>query len=799
MVRNRSTTTRRSPIARIGLWVLGLWCAHTAAVFADDAERFADADIEFFEKRVRPILVQRCFECHASTSEKLRGGLRLDHREGALQGGDTGPAAEAGQPDKSLLVEAIRYDSQQIQMPPAGKLPDAEIAILVDWVRRGLPFPTSAPTAKPRQAIDIEAGRSHWAFRPLSSAASPGIPPAEWANWPRTWIDQFVLAGQLPRQLHPAPPASRQVLIRRVKLDLLGLPPTREEIHEFVNDNLPDAYQRLIDRFLSAPQYGERWGRHWLDLARYCDVPESWREGAAQAWLYRDWVARAFNEDLPYDNFVRHQFAADRLPNAKPQDNAALGFLGLSPTYWKELKLDHLMIKQVVAEEWEERIEAIGSTFLGLTLACARCHDHKYDPVTMRDYYALAGVLASIQLDDQSILPPAQASVARQARTRIKELQKKIDPLLAKKPVSDDNQRQADELRKQIGQIRQETPDIDQPEVFGVLEASLQVLPDGPSRTKLEYQPDQPQDVALHIRGNAANPGAVVPRGFPAVLSPVSGKTFQRGSGRLELAEAIVTDAAPLTARVFVNRVWKHHFGRGLVATLSNFGVQGDRPSHPELLDDLAARFVAQGWSLKWLHREIVLSAAYQQSSAAEKSRELDPDNVWLARMALRRLDIEAWRDAMLAATDELDLRIGGPSTDLLKLDNRRRTLYGTVKRRELADLLRLYDFPDPVSHVASREPTTTPLQQLFVLNSPFIRERSCGLQRRLRTAGANDSAEQIRLLYPFVFARDATSDEESALLEFLAATQRDGAAEEEAWTQLAQVLLGSNELLFVE
>ena len=416
----------------------------------------------------------------------------------------------------------------------------------------------------------------------------------------------------------------------------------------------------------------------------------------------------------------------------------------------------------------------------------------------MQDYYGLAGVLASIKLDDQSLLPPAQASAARQARSRIKELQKQIDPLLAKKPVSDENQKQVDELQKQIDQIRRETPDMEQPEVFGVIEASLQVLPDGPNRTKLEYQPDQPQDIAMHIRGNAAKTGAVVPRGFPAVLSPAGGKTFRHGSGRLELAEAIVTDAAPLAARVFVNRVWKHHFGRGLVPTLSNFGIQGERPSHPELLDDLAARFVAQDWSLKWLHREILLSAAYQQSSSAA-SREQDPDNVWLARMALRRLDIEGWRDAMLSATDELDLRIGGPSADLLKLDNRRRTFYGTVKRRELTDLLRLHDFPDPVSHVASREPTTTPLQQLFVLNSPLIRERSSGLLRRVRAAGVSGTAEQVRALVSFVFARDATPEEVSELLEFLAATQRDGATDEEAWTELAQVLLGSNELLFVE
>jgi hypothetical protein len=370
---------------------------------------------------------------------------------------------------------------------------------------------------------------------------------------------------------------------------------------------------------------------------------------------------------------------------------------------------------------------------------------------------------------------------------------------LAKKPVSDENQRQADELQMEVDEIRRVTPELDQPEAFGVLEASLEVLPDGASRTKLEYRVDQPQDVAIQIRGNAANTGSVVPRGFPAVLSPPGGRAFRQGSGRLELADAIVTDAAPLAARVFVNRVWKHHFGRGIVSTLSNFGTQGDPPSHPELLDDLASRFIDHHWSLKWLHREILLSAAYQQTSSAKQSLELDPDNVWLARMPLRRLDIEAWRDAMLVATDELDWRIGGPSVDLLRLDNRRRTLYGTVKRRELSDLLRLYDFPDPVAHAASREPTTTPLQQLFVLNSPLIRERSAALLRRLHAAGISDASQRIRAMISIVHARDATPEEEMDFQDFLAATQRDGATENEAWTQLAQVVLGSNELLFVE
>lgn len=775
---------------------MAVWLAVAASAALGAANEPAAEDIEFFEKRVRPILVERCFECHASGSAKLRGGLALDHRDGVLKGGDTGPAATPGHPDQSLLIEAIGYESQAIEMPPSGKLPAPEIAILTEWVKRGLPYPaTNARSA--REANDWETRRTHWAFQPLQTAGLPAPPPREWTSWPDTTTDLHVLAKQAEKQLHPAPPADRRVLLRRLKLDLLGLPPTREELDEFAADAAPDAYARLVDRYLSSPQYGERWGRHWLDLTRYCDVAESWREGIGQPWLYRDWVVSAWNRDLGYDDFVRLQFAADLLPNPLPSDNAALGFLGLSPTYWKELKLDHLVIKQVVAEEWEERIEAISGTFLGLTMACARCHDHKYDPLTMRDYYGMAGVLASIRIADCPTVPEEQAGKARAARTRIKDLEKQVETLTAKKPVPDENQQKAEDLKRQIDQIRRETPELAIPEACGVVDASLQVLPDGPSRTKLEFV-EQPQNVALQIRGNAGKTGEMIPRGFPAVFTESQARTFSQGSGRLELAHAIVTDAAPLAARVIVNRIWKHHFGRGIVATTSNFGLQGERPTHPELLDSLASRLIANGWSLKWLQREIVLSATYCQS-AFNDSVESDPDNVWLSRMPPKRLDVEAWRDSMLAVTGELDLRMGGPSSDLLEPANRRRTVYGTVKRRELADLLRLHDFPDPVTHVAAREPTTTPLQQLFVLNSPLMRERSLAWLARPDIRALPDRHARLEKLVSEFYGRQITTDERQAMDAFLTAAVKDGANDEAAWTQLVQALLGSNELLFTD
>jgi hypothetical protein len=768
------------------LAIVGQLPAETAA---DAAPQFAPAEIEFFEKKVRPILVERCYECHSAKKQPPEGNLLLDRREGVLQGGDTGPAAVAGEPEKSALVKGIRYNDAELQMPPTGKLPSAEIEVLTEWVRRGLPFPKIEAVEVARRTIDIAEGRKHWAFQPVHRHSLPSIRNPQFAI--RNALDPFVLARLDDAGLSPSPPADRRTLIRRAKFDLLGLPPTPDEIDAFAADSSPDAYERLVDRYLASPHYGERWGRHWLDLARYCDVPESWREGDAQAWLYRDWVIGAFNRDLPYDDFVRQQLAADLLPGATPADNAALGYLGLSPTYWKELKLDHTVIKQVVAEEWEERIEAVGATFLGLTLACARCHDHKFDPLTTQDYYALAGVLASSKLEDRPIIAAELAAPAAEARKKVKELQGLLDKLAGVKEPTDDVKQQIETIRAQIDEQRK-TPNFDLPAAFAVAEASLVVLPDGEHRTKIEYRAGEAMDVPMHIRGNAAKPGAVVSRRFISVLTSDPPVTFKNGSGRLELAEAIVTDAAPLAARVIVNRVWMHHFGRGLVTTPSNFGTQGEHPSHPELLDDLTARFIQHGWSLKWLHREIVLSATYQQASTRDPARRaVDPENVWLWRMKPRRLEVEAWRDAMLAAGGDLDLQIGGPAVDLDAADNHRRTVYGRVKRRELADVLRLHDFPDPIAHAAHRVPTTTPLQQLFTLNSPLIRQRSEALAARLERESPAEAEERVKWLYRELFGREATPGELQRSLAFVEAAG--------TWREYCQVLLGGNEMLYID
>lgn len=768
----------------------------TALPAALRAEEPSAADLEFFEKRIRPVLAEHCYECHSAKTEKTKGGLHLDSREGLLTGGDSGAAVIPGEPDKSRLVIGVGYESEELQMPPAGKLPAEKVADLKEWVRRGAFFPKSEGGTVARRVINLEEGRKHWAFQPLIPQQ---LSSTTNADWPRQRIDPFILASQSQHGLQPSPLAEPAIRLRRLKLDLLGLPPTMEEVREFAADSSPDAYERLTDRYLASPHYGERWGRHWLDLTRYCDVPESWREGQARAWLYRDWVVEAVNRDLPYDDFVRKQLAADLLPDFEPRESAALGFLGLSPTYWKELKLDHNVIKQVVAEEWEERIDAIGGTFLGLTVACARCHDHKFDPVTTQDYYALAGVLASIRLEDRPIIAPDLAAAAKKGHERVKELEGEMKKLKDQKPPPEGLADKVKALEEQIAEVKRTTPHYETPLAYSVIEASLHVLPDGPSRTKIEYKPDQPQDVCVQVRGNAANVGALVPRRFLSVLANDSSVTFKQGSGRRELADAIVSEGAPLAARVFVNRVWQQHFGRGLVNTPSNFGTQGEKPSHPELLDDLAARFIEHGWSLKWLHRQVVLSATFQQVSKREEEAAKDPENIYLSRMPVHRLDVEAWRDSMLAATGELDEELSGAAQELADLGNRRRTLYGTVKRRELSDLLRLHDFPDPVVSSSARVPTTSPLQQLFVLNSPYIRKRSEALVARLQAEAGSDAAARIRRAYEVLFQREPTADELTLGLEFVSSTAADGATADALWREFAQVLLASNELLFVD
>ncbi|MBI3863728.1 MAG: DUF1553 domain-containing protein [Planctomycetia bacterium] len=789
---------RRCRVIASLIW-LACGVAPQVAIAADGAP--TAADIEFFEKKIRPLLVNRCFECHADQGKGVKGGLHLDSRSGILAGGDSGPAIVSENPAESSLVEAINYGQESAQMPPRGKLPQSEIDLLTEWVRRGAPYPDSKRPAiaeKNRKWIDYEAGKKFWSFQPLAWHSPPVVKDT---GWPVQTIDTFILSSLEQNGLAPTPAADRRTLLRRLSFDLTGLPPTIAELEAFEADSSEGAYDRQVERLLASPHYGEKWGRFWLDVVRYCDLAEPWSvDKAARAWLYRDWVVNSLNDDLPFNRFLELQLAADQMPDAQPHDIAALGLLGLSPVYWKELKLDQSVIKSVVAEEWEERINTLSGAVLGLTVACARCHDHKYDPISQEDYYALAGVLASIRLTTRPLLPEAEARIVTTAREQAKAWQKAREELLARKPETDESKQQAEELAKQIAQLEQSTPHYHEPLAYAVEDASLHVLPDGPDRTKLDYRMGEAQNVALQVRGNPGNPGTVVPRRFLGVLSPGSPTPYAHGSGRRELARNFVADAAPLTARVIVNRVWQQHFGRGLVDTPSNFGLTGALPSHPELFDDLVARFVAHGWSLKWLHREIVLSAAYRQSSRFDAARfAVDPDNRLLWRASRRRLDVESWRDAMLAATGRLDLSLGGSDRSLDDADNHRRTLYGTVKRRELHAMLRLNDFPDPTTHNASRDLTTTPLQQLFVLNSPFMQQQAAALAERVRRECPDDFEGQIHRAYQLLYGREPTDRQWQLARDFFAPAAANPAALGELWKQYAHALLGSNESAYVD
>ncbi|MFN9347452.1 MAG: DUF1553 domain-containing protein, partial [Planctomycetota bacterium] len=566
-----------------------------------------------------------------------------------------------------------------------------------------------------------------------------------------------------------------------------GLLPSDQEVSTFVNDTSEDAYVRLVDQYLASPQYGERWARYWLDLVRYCDTMEEWAETIGPSYPYRDWVAQALNQDMPYDRFIHLQLAADQIPDAPAKDRAALGFLGLSPSYWKELQLPVEIIKSIVSDEVEERVHTVTSTFLGLNLACARCHDHKYDPLTNADYYAMAGVLSNTKPTDVALSEGVDAQQVVEARKSVKTLDAELQKLA--KIEKEEDKAKVQELQKKIEQAKS-IVGYDSLLTPGVKDARLEVraADGGAHGSKIVFEPEL-RDAAIEIRGNPNKLGASVPRRFVSVLTqPEAEQKWNAGSGRYELAQSMTTQSQDLVARVIVNRVWKHHFGKGLVDTPSDFGRQGELPSHPELLDDLSRRFIDQGWSIKWLHREILLSATYRRENRLPS--QADPELRYLSAYPRRALDVEAWRDCLLQVTDGLSLSVGGPAQDVNSSTNFRRTIYGHVRRREISDLLRLFDFPDPLTHSPARVPTTTPLQQLFVLNSRFVLERSEALVARLEREGIIEPEARIKVLYHWLFQRGPTEREFAKLISFV----KDSP---DSWQLVAQTLLASNEFYF--
>jgi hypothetical protein len=842
---------------------------------------------EFFEKRIRPVLVAECYKCHSAQSEKLKGGLRLDTREGARKGGESGkPAVVPGDEAASSLLEAIRYENADLQMPPKKQLGRGVVEDFAAWIRMGAPDPRSEAVATP--AVDP---LKHWAFQPVRAVDLPRVKDTAWCATP---IDAFVLSKLQAAGLKPATAADRRTLIRRAYYDLWGLPPSFEEVEAFEKDDSADAFEKVVDRLLASPRYGERWGRYWLDLARYADTKgyvygDREEVRFVHSHNYRDWVIRALNGDMPYDRFVKLQIAADQMDTSR-EDLAAMGFLTLGRRFLG-----------VMEDIVDDRIDVVTRTTQGLSVGCARCHDHKFDPIPTADYYSLFGVFAGssertvplvgtaaeksteyaayeVELKKrtdalESALAKKRAEAAERARARtaryllaVLDAEKVPDELFYTNRDGDDlypviirqwqrylfsqgkthsrvwgpwmefakSGRYSRQVNERVGEALAATPPKsmrDVAEVYGKLllqadqkwkeaikanpkaealddpnwEELRQVLyaADSPERvpegsiadleiffdegtrvqlSKLQMQIDRwnleaagatPQAVVLvdrpeqgnprvFRRGNPATPGEEVPRRYLGIITGPDRRAFEKGSGRLEMAEAIANAQNPLTARVMVNRVWQWHFGSGLVKTPSDFGLRCENPSHPELLDWLAGRFVADGWSLKNLHRLIMLSSVYRQGGEADpRAAAVDPENRLLGRFEAHRLDFEALHDLLLAASGEIDLKEGGRAAELFgQTASKRRAIYGRVDRQFLPGVFRTFDFANPDLHTPVRGSTTVPQQALFMMNSPFLAERARALAGRKDLTSIADPAARVGQLYEMVYQRRATAAE---------------------------------------
>jgi hypothetical protein len=818
--------------------------------------------VEFFEKKIRPILVERCYKCHSAAAEKVKAGLLLDTREGMLKGGESGPAIVPGDPEKSILIRAIRQ-IDELRMPVKEKLPDEQIADFVAWVKMGAPDPR---VAKPGAAAarvatpSLAEARKFWSFQPPREV----LPPIVRTPWARTPIDNFILAKLEEKKIAPAPEADKATLIRRVTIGLTGLPPTAAEIEAFLKDGSADAYEKVVDRLLASPRHGERWGRHWLDVARYADTKE-WvvdeERRLPYPYTYRDWVIQAVNDDMPFDRFVTLQLAADKVVGGDEKANlAALGFLTVGRSFLNRQ-----------AEIIDDRIDVVSRGLLGLTVTCARCHDHKYDPIPIKDYYSLYGVFASSAAPKEMPLlaapkmSPEYAAYLKELGARDAEISKfkenrrvelsatfrAADKIATYLLAAQESKGNPDEearavglnraiLKRWIDWLKTNPPELaawralaaGRPEelwnALAAMPSPLQTAlaeapgtlreaaerygrvlheeafrtlltsaefpasipiadidsfltgddrnmvrklrrkveelhhhPGAPPRAMTLEDLPTPHNPRVFIRGNPGSPGEEVPRQFLAILSPDERTPFKDG-GRLELARAITDPANPLTARVFVNRVWAQHFGAGLVRTPSNFGVRGDPPTHPELLDWLARAFVAENWSMKRLHRLIVLSSVYRQSSRDHAEyRRTDPLNLLLWRQNRRRLDLESMRDSILAVSGELDLTMGGRSVEITTAPfSARRTVYGYIDRLNLANLYKTFDFAVPDMHSPQRFVTTIPQQALFMMNSPFIMEQAGKVVAQSDVQREDDPARRVQAIYRRVFGREAAERE---------------------------------------
>ena len=968
------------PVCRLSLVLL------TRALLATPTARAADAPdgIEFFEKKIRPLLAEHCYECHA-VGKKLKGGLALDSRDGWQKGGDSGMTLVPGDPEASLLIKAVRYKDKEFRMPPKRKLSDSQIADFEQWVKLGAPDPRTGGATLAKKEINIAEGRKHWAYQLPKQHTPPAVKDAA---WPRADLDRFLLAKLEEKNLHPAPDADPVTLVRRLYFDLLGLPPTPEQIDAFVRDfslshspTLSPApakageqagkresgsgvVVRLVDQLLASPHFGERWGRHWLDVVRYAESLTLRGFVMKEAWRYRDYVIGSFNADKPYNRFLREQVAGDLLPHdsipQRQQQLVATTFLTLGNTNLEEQEK-----KQLEMDVVDEQLDTMGKAFLGQTIGCARCHDHKFDPIPTRDYYALAGILKSSKtLEHSNVskwlefplpLPPtegkqftAHEQAVAKLEASIKAAKESANTAVAKKAtlpsgaldakvlagvVVDDEQAkkvgmwsgsrstktfigegylhdlnegkgsktitfQPDVLRAgkydvrlayspgkgrsqntpvtvfsadgekvirvdqsieppiegrfvSLGQFRFEqngagfvivgtegtkghvTADAVQfvpveklAEVAGTTDAAKKDKPDtseslkkleaelkkleasGPKRPMfMSVKEENPGDAQIHVRGSVQNLGAKVPRGFLQVASygPVPAIPAKE-SGRRELGDWLASRENPLTARVFVNRTWTWLFGTGLVRSPDNFGTTGDAPTHPELLDHLAVRFMDEGWSVKKLVRELVLSRAYQQASTNPQSaianpQSVDPENKLFWRANRRKLDAESIRDTVLQVSGQLDLTQGGPllkpgtSADYgYKHTDTRRSVYSPVLRNSLPELFEAFDFADPSLVVGKRSDSTVAPQALFMMNHPWVMEQSQAAAKQLLAEKSADDRARVARAYRLVLGRMPMDGEVTLALKFLPAESNasEAAKRTEAWGRFYQALFAS-------
>ncbi|MGB6686936.1 MAG: PSD1 and planctomycete cytochrome C domain-containing protein [Terracidiphilus sp.] len=923
-------------------------------------------DADFFENKVRPIFANSCYGCH---TDMASGGLRLDSKAAFEKGGGRGVPVTPGDPDKSLLIQAVRQTGD-LKMPKGGKLHDDQVATLVEWVKMGAPWPAESAaaitSATAKTGTITEKQREFWSFLPLKTVTPPTIEDAQFKRWARTPIDRFILDGLHTAGLQPAPEADKRTLIRRATFDLTGLPPTQEEVEAFVNDKSANAWEKVVDRLLASPRYGERWGRHWLDVARYSEDDvrglDPKRRGYMPflgAYRYRDWVIKSFNTDLPYDRFITMQLAGDKLPykstSERDENLIATTYLGAGPWVW-----DQAEPVQGRADERNERVDAVTRGLLGLTVACARCHNHKYDPIAQRDYYSIVGIFASSTYTEYPVVSPAAAAAYDQKDLEAAKLRadledytmnlskqladalsiqtsdymvaawsvlgkpkKTVDEVSSKKHLDpevlqrwveylpkdhsypylndwktmiaspDSSEEQArvlgDAFQKLVIRVRAKAAEIEEqndiirakndvpkhhlrdakPSEFETFdqfcpgcELELKALPTNDAKLYQElfvtqsgdeeekFKPgvmsfygwgltrrlgpqwqayieaqqkqidaldkdlkdtpypyvngmaDKPKavDVKLNIRGNPHAQGDPVPREFLTVLSPPSAQPYSQGSGRLEFANDIANH--PLTTRVIVNRVWKWHFGSGIVNTPDNFGAMGDKPSNPALLDYLAAEFVAHGRSIKWLQREIMLSAVYRTSvDESPEAHDKDGANRLYSHFNRQRLDAEELRDSILFAAGDLDLKdISGPSSDF-SADNLQRTVFCKVSRYRLNNYLMVFDFPNPSFTAEQRFSSNVPLQQLYFMNNPFVYKQAGILAEHVEKEPTQ--VAQIAKTYEYLFQRKPTAEEVQLGIKFLSTTpEKPGYTVEgkpiTAWSEYARALLSSNEFQFV-